>query len=532
MEDWLKQAYVKLEKMPPAAKEIREGALSDLYSFAKLVNTGYAYGQIHKEIFQWMQNYVLYGQGEGLTSNKLLMLPRAHLKSHCVATAACWLITRHPEVTLLYVSATAELAETQLYAMQNILGSSVYQRFFPEYINPQEGKRDKWSVKKISIDHPRRKSEGVRDATVSTAGLTTNTTGWHADVVIADDLVVPENAYTADGRDSVSKKASQFTSIRNAGGFTLACGTRYHPKDIYDTWKHQEFETYDDNGELIGKEPVWEIKEHVVEEDQIFLWPRRARSDGKSFGFDLNTLARIRGEYSDRTQYHAQYYNDPNDSSTNRIQRDRFMYASKKHLKTGSSGWTYKGERLNVYASIDFAFSLNKKADFTAIVVIGIDSSGYIYVLDISRFKSDKIDGYFKEISRLHSKWNFKKLRAEVTVAQAIIAGDLKDRIREEGLRLSIDEYRPNRHEGKKTERMAAVLEHRYENQSIYHFEGGYTDELEEELIQARPKHDDIKDALASVIEIAIKPRKSRSSDMFGEDNVIPIHNKFGGVAY
>ena len=81
---------------------------------------------------------------------------------------------------------------------------------------------------------------------------------------------------------------------------------------------------------------------------------------------------------------------------------------------------------------------------------------------------------------------------------------------------------------------MAAVLEHRYENQSIYHFEGGYTDELEDELIQARPKHDDIKDALASVIEIAIKPRKSRTSSDFGgfDDNIIPIHSKFGGVSF
>jgi phage terminase large subunit-like protein len=532
MEQWLKDAYKKLEKMPDEAKAVRDVAKDDLFYFAKLVNPGYMYGDVHKEIFGWMQDYSLYGKGDGLTANKLIMLPRAHLKSHMVATWAAWIITRHPEVTILYVSATAELAITQLYAIQNILGSSVYQRFFPEYVNPQEGKREKWSSTKISVDHPQRKKEGVRDATIATAGLTTNTTGWHADIVIADDLVVPENAYTEDGRESVSKKSSQFTSIRNAGGFTMACGTRYHPKDIYDTWKKQEYDLFNDDGDIIDRHPVWDIKEYKVEQDQIYIWPRAVRSDGKAFGFDNRVLARIRAEYSDRTQFYAQYYNDPNDTTSNRIRRDKFLYGDRKYIKNKGGDWYYKDNKLNVYASIDFAFSLNKKADFTAIVVVGIDAEGFIYVLDISRFKTDKIDTYFKEIVHLHSRWNFKKLRAEVTVAQSVIARDLKDRIRNEGLRLSIDEHRPSRHDGRKEERIASALEHRYENQSVYHFKGGYTDVLEEELVLARPPHDDIKDALASAVEITVKPRANRGLDDFGDDNVIQFHGKFGGVSW
>lgn len=530
MDDWLINAKKKLEKMPDDAKQIRDAALNDLFFFARLVNPGYMYGDVHKEIFKWMQEYTLFGRGESITSNKLIMLPRAHLKSHMVATWCAWVITRHPEVTMLYVSATSELAETQLYAIQNILGSSIYQRYFPEYINPQEGLREKWSVKKLSIDHEKRKTEGIRDATVATAGLTTNTTGWHADIIIADDLVVPENAYTEDGRDSVMKKASQFTSIRNAGGFTIACGTRYHPSDIYAVWKGQMFDIYNDASEVIDRKPVWDVKEYAVEVDEIFTWPRTVRSDGKAFGFNLQTLSRIRAEYSDKVQFHAQYYNNPNDPGSNRINRDRFQYYDKKFLKQSDGNWYFKSKKLNVYASIDFAFSLNKKADYTAIVVIGIDSEGFIYILDIERFKSDKISEYFNHIVSLHSKWEFKKLRAEVTVAQSIIVSDLKDKIRSEGLRLSIDDFRPNRHIGSKEERISAALEHRYDNLTIFHYKGGYTDVLEEELILARPPHDDIKDALASAVEIAIKPKS------FGEtvrkDNVLIFNSRFGGVNY
>lgn len=343
-------------------------------------------------------------------------------------------------------------------------------------------------------------------------------------------LVVPENAYTEDGRESVSRKASQFTSIRNAGGFTMACGTRYHPADIYSVWKAQEYETYNDDGEILDRKPVWDIREHVVEDNGVFLWPRSIRSDGKAFGFDNSVLARIRAEYSDKVQYHSQYYNNPNDPGSNRINRNKFQYYDKKYLKQENGNWYFKRKRLNVYASIDFAFSLTKKSDYTAIVVIGVDEDNFIYVLDIDRFKTDKISEYFNRVAQLHAKWEFRKLRAEVTVAQSIIVRDLKDRLREEGLRLSIDEYRPLRKEGSKEERIASALEHRYDNGMVWHYKGGYIDVLEEELILARPPTDDCKDALASVVEIAIKPKRSRQDDR--PSNVLQFNSRFGGTVY
>lgn len=532
IDNWQKEALAKVEKMPEEAKAIRQTAMDDLFFFARLVNPGYMYGDVHKEIFKWMQDYSLYGQGTANTTNKLIMLPRAHLKSHMVATWAAWVITRTPEVTILYVSATAGLAITQLYAIKNILTNSSYTRYFPEYVHPQEGKREKWSQDAISIDHPKRRSEGIRDSTISTAGLTTNTTGWHADILIPDDLVVPENAYTEEGRDSVSKKSSQFTSILNAGGFTMACGTRYHPSDIYATWKAQEFDIFNDEGDLVDRVPVWEIKEYVVEKDDLFIWPKTMRpSDKKFFGFDKQVLARIRAQYEDRVQFYAQYYNDPNDPGSNRIDRTKFQYYDRKHLKQEGGHWYYKRNRLNVYASIDFAFSLSKKSDNSAIVVIGVDADNFIYILDIDCFKTQKISEYFTHIAHLHSKWEFNKLRAEVSVAQAVIVRDLKDKMREEGLRLSVEEFRPTRNEGSKQERIASALEHRYDNMQIWHFKGGYTDMLEEELVLARPAHDDIKDALACAVEIAVKPKRARASDEFSS-NVVQFNSRFGGVAF
>lgn len=527
--EWLQDAAEKIKRMPKEVHDIRKRALSDLNFFAALVNPGYVYGEVHREIYRWMQDYTLFGKEKSLTANKLIMLPRGHLKSHMVATWCAWIVTRHPEVTILYLSATAELAIIQLYDIKNILGGNTFMKFFPEYIHPQDGNREKWSSEKIIIDHPYRKKEGVRDATVATAGLTTVTTGWHADIIVADDLVVPENAYTEDGRSTVVKKASQFTSIRNAGGFTMACGTRYHPSDVYASWKDQVYDVYDEEMILVDRLPVWEIKEYVVEDNGFFIWPRTVRPDGKAFGFDRNILSRIKAEYPDTVQFYAQYYNNPNDPSSDRISREKFQYYNPRLLKKEGGRWLYNGNRLNIYAAVDFAFSLDKQADYTAIVVIGIDSDGNIYVVDIDRFKTKKTIEYFKRIADLHSKWSFNKLQAEVTVAQVVIVEAIKDYVKQHGLRLSVIEFRPNRQQGSKEQRIAAALEHLYDNNKMWHHEGGWTSVLEEELVLARPPHDDIKDALASAVTIAVKPQGSRTSAIKELMGLSKPKSRFGG---
>lgn len=512
--DWLEEALLRVEHFPEKAKEIRERALSDFSYFLKLMNPGYMYGNIHLDTAGWMGEYSLFTDEGELTGNKLIMFPRAHLKSHLVANWAAWIIARHPEVTILYISATAALAESQLFAIKNLLESPVFTRYFPEYVNPDKGLREKWSSTRIMIDHPRRKEESVRDATIATAGLTTNTTGWHADIIVGDDLVVPENAYTEEGRKSVSDKVSQFTSIRNSGGFTMACGTRYHPTDIYYTWRGMTYPIFDENNLIVENRPVWEIKEHAVEEDGVFLWPRAVRSDGKAYGFNHQILARIQSEYTDRVQFKAQYYNDPNDSESHRLSEDDFQYFNPKYLQRKRGRWEYNGRKLNVYAAVDFAFSLSKAADFTAIVVVGIDWEGNYYVLDMDRFKTDRTKDYFDHIKALHAKWKFNKLRAEVTVAQKVIVNAIKDYVKEDGMILPVEEYRPTRAEGNKEERIAAALEHLYDNNKIWHCDGGWTKTLEEELIMARPPHDDLKDALASAVNIAVKPGRPQKKEL------------------
>jgi hypothetical protein len=508
-------------------EDIRAAAEADLSTFIKLVSPHTVLGMVHEDLCMWWTRH-------DAKKMQLTLLPRDHQKSRMIAYRVAWHLTNNPDHRVLYISSTANLAEKQLKFIKDILTSPIYRRYWPEMVNLEEAKREKWTNGEISLDHPLRAKEGVRDPSVFIGGLTTSLTGLHCDVAVLDDVVVMENAYSEEGRNKVKSQYSLLSSIEGAEAQEWVVGTRYHPKDLYNDLMTMEEDLYNDEGEVIGYEQIYEKFERQVEDRGDgageFCWPRQQRPDGKWFGFDRKILAQKRGKYLDRTQFYAQYYNNPNNPEGNGIDVSKFQYYDKKFLTRTNGVWYHKGIRLNVFAAIDFAYSLGKRADSTALVVIGVSSTNDIFVLDIERFKSERIKDYYEAILRMHVKWDFRKIRAEVTAAQKAIVKELKHSyIKENGLAISIDEHSPTRHQGSKEERMRAILEPRYDNLSIWHYHGGNCQMLEDELMHEHPPHDDIKDALANAIEIAVPPSARGQSR---NTNVVNFNSRFGGVAY
>lgn len=509
-------------------KQIREAAEASLEVFINLVHPQRVLGAVHSDLLSWWTR-------QEASHHQLVLLPRDHGKSAMVAYRVAWEITRNPAVRILYISSTANLAEKQLGFIKGILDSKIYRRYWPDMTHPEEAKREKWTNSEISVDHPLRKAEAIRDPTVFTGGLTTGLTGLHCDIAVLDDVVVKENAYTEEGREKVRQQYSLLASIEGADSYEWVVGTRYHPQDLYNDMLTIRVEEFGEDGGQIGETQLYEIFERQVEDhgdgSGQYLWPRQQRSDGKWYGFDQRILAQKRAKYLDKTQFRAQYYNDPNDAESAPISRDLFQYYNQGLVQRQNGSVFYNGRKLNVFAAVDFAYSLTKKADFTAIVVVGVSPSNDYYILDVARFKTDKIKEYFDKILELHNKWYFRKIRAEITAAQSIIVKELKDNyIRQYGLALSIDEFRPSRHIGNKEERMFAALNPRYENRQVWHYKGGNCEVLEEELVLQNPAHDDVKDCLASCFEICVPPSGGfMQSIQKGWAN--KVHTRFGGVA-
>jgi hypothetical protein len=361
-----------------------------------------------------------------------------------------------------------------------------------------------------------------------------------------DDVVIPENAYTIESRKKVEANCSQLASVLTTGGTECAVGTRYHPKDHYATLKSMIESVHDEEtGEVINERAVYAVHERQVETNGVFLWPRRARaSDGKMYGFNWQELARKKAKYKDRLQYFAQYYNNPNNLEDRSVEREQFTYYKREHIYMWQGNWYYgkhgkgydghDGRRLNVYAAMDFAFSKSKKADYTCIVVFGVDYEFKIYVLDIVRFKTNKTSVYFSNFRDMLVKWEFTKLRAEVTAAQEVIVQSLKDSVSSEGMHCKIYPHRPNKYDGAKEERMEAALLPKYDDGSILHFQGGLCTALEEEILLDNPEHDDIKNTLADGLssEYVKKPRRPSKSEEYARERFgqkEQYHARFGG---
>jgi len=516
-----------LDKKLTKIDQIRIAAENDLEKFIRLIHPNRVLGSVHSEVIDWWTR-------PDSKTHQLLLLPRDHQKSALVAYRVAWEITRNPAIRILYISSTANLATKQLKFIKDILTCDTYRFYWPDMVRDEVSAREKWTESEISVDHPLRKKELVRDPTIFTAGMTTSITGMHCDVAVLDDVVVRENAYTEDSREKVKGQYSLLSSIEGTGSKEWVVGTRYHPNDLYFNLMSMQIDVYDEAGEVLENESLYEKFERQVEDrgdgTGKFLWPRQQRSDGKLFGFDQRELAKKRAQYLDKVQFRAQYYNDPSAYENARIKREWFQYYEQRHLTRIAGKWYFKDRRLNVFAAVDFAYSLKKKADYTAIVVVGVDKENNYYVLDIDRFKTDLIQDYFNHILSLHQKWDFRKIRAEITAAQEIIVKDIKTNyIARHGLALAVDDHRPTIREGSKEERIDACLQPRYSNRQIWHYRAGETQTLEEELVSSNPAHDDIKDALTSCIDICVAPSLGgfKTNDLIHSGNV--IHTRFGG---
>lgn len=511
-------------------EQTRLAAETDFEFFIRLTQPLRMLGSIHTEWIRWMTR-------SDAKPRKLSLLPRDHQKSAIAGLYAAWQLTKNPAIKILYISSTSTLAIQQLKFIKDILTSDIYRLFWPNMVNQEEAKREKWAETAITADHPMRKELYIRDPSIFAVGLTSQVAGLHPDLLIMDDLVVYDNAYTQEGRAKVALQCAFLASVESAKGEQFWVGTHYDPNDEYMSMKKKMLQIRDKEGILIKEEPLYDVFERQVENrgdgTGEFLWPRQKSPNGMEFGFDAEILANKRALYSgNETQFYAQYYNNPNMGDNASIPRESFQYYSKEFLKLYNGVWHYRDRRLNVFAAIDFAYTTKKSSDYTAIVVVGVDSYNNYYVLDIDRFKSGLMEDYYEHLLKMHTKWGFWQITAEMTAAQSVIVNDLKiNYIRPNGLGLSIKEFRPTRNIGAKEERIDAILRPRYLNGQMWHYMGGWCQTLEEELVMIKPPHDDIKDTLATAVMSSIPPTDSRMHNY----NRYPLHemtySRFGGIA-
>ena len=150
-----------------------------------------------------------------------------------------------------------------------------------------------------------------------------------------------------------------------------------------------------------------------------------------------------------------------------------------------------------------------KDSDFAALVVAGLDAQGNLYVRHVSR-KKMTYGEIINEMFYLYTKFKPKEIALETIATQKSIQYMLSQEQKARSFWLPVREINARTHS--KEERIRGLSPY-YEFGRAFHVqECSQRDDLEDELLQfPKGEHDDMIDALATILEIA-KPAKPQRS--------------------
>lgn len=424
-------------------------------------------------------------------SNLLILMPRGTFKSSVVTIGySLQAILHDPNIRILIDSETfskskAFLAEIKGHLETNEEYREIFKTVHGMYPNEGRKKDLLWSDSQVNLacrNRPR------KEPTFSCAGIDVTKNGMHYDLIIFDDLHSENNVTNKEQLDKVKDHWRLSYSLLDPGKPMIVIGTRWHFDDLY---------------QLI-------LDEH---RDEFNILIRRAiLEDGTAFfpqRLPLPVLQKIKQKQGS-AHFSKQYQNEPIDDET----------ATFKHKDMHKKEWDLVKDRpINWYLAIDPSYE-GDYSDYAAFVVAGMDFQRELYVRHVTRKKMTYKD-IIDEIFRLNNLYTPKQIILETIGAQKSIMFELNNQQKLRGAWLPMQEVKSRTIS--KEERIRALAPF-YEYQRIFHVkECPQLDELEYELLKfPSGKHDDVIDALATVLEFAAPPsaKTKQRTNTYADDVV------------
>lgn len=464
---------------------LKERGLKSLFLFNKYIlmaekgdDNFTKLGKFHKELCNFVQDRP--------DKRKLILIPRAHLKTKLISVGySTFKIVNNPKIRILIVSATSQMANDIHMTIQKNL--QMNERILSLVGDLTEG-ASIWTQ-----DRTKLAANDKREATITAAGITTNLVGGHYDLIIFDDVVSRENVQTMNQIQKVVIKYKDALDLLEPHGELLVVGTRWHDSDLYG-W------IIDPSTDVIQNymTMILQAYEGNIMTGQDFkpLW------EGK---FDLNGLRKILREEG-WSHFSSQYMNDPVPEEDAIFKRDWFRYYIQDDIR---------GKLMNKFLLIDPAISQSKEADYTAMVVVGVDEYRNVFILDIIRSRLSPND-INNQIFRLRDLWNLNDIGIEEISFQKTLGYSLREDERFKLRPFHITTLKP----GDRSKDMRIKgLQPLYENGKIFHNKSLPNNiYLEDELVRfPRSTHDDVCDALAYVTDVMYPARQAMSRRSSGQ---------------
>lgn len=308
---------------------------------------------------------------------RIWVCAREHFKSTLLTFASTIQeIIRNPEIRIGIYSYNVTIAvDTFLKQIKSELENNEKLKFYFDDVFYQDPKKEspQWTNDAITVKRESR----AREATVEGSGLVTGQkTSKHYTHLIYDDVMTPDSVKSPEMMDYTE---SQWRMSLNTGNGTdlkyFVVGTFYAEGELYT--------------HLIEEEICEPIIQPAMDKNNVpvFLSNEAAAKKRKTLGPNV---------------WATQMMCSPKGSRKDTFKEEWIKYYSGDIF---SDKKMYQG--MNIYMFVDPAGSKNRKRDFTAIWVIGLNSDKNYYVIDLIRDKLN-LSGKKQKIFRLHQKYNPK----------------------------------------------------------------------------------------------------------------------------
>ncbi len=155
----------------------------------------------------------------------LLMAFRHSGKSTVVGVFAACVLYMRPRTRILILSAESVLAARMVAHIRHILENH------PRCSSLIPSNKKEWASGRITVNRP----IGVREPSVTCQGLYGNVTGMRADLIICDDVEVPNTSNTARKREELRDRLRELDFILSPTGTMIYIGTPHAADTIYRT---------------------------------------------------------------------------------------------------------------------------------------------------------------------------------------------------------------------------------------------------------------------------------------------------------
>lgn len=420
-------------------------------------------------------------------TDTLQLVFRGAGKSTCgTVTKALHIIAKNPNTRILIASKTSTQAESFLKEIKGHLETNDrYAELFGVYYDPR--RVNKWDSREIEV-LPR--TRVAKEATITCVGFEGMIVGKHYETILSDDLVDEENSRTQLQRNKM--RTWYYQSLDPTleppskdfphSGEHHKLGTRYHYDDLY--------------GHLIDNE----LKDHhqiipALSPEGRSPWPEK-------FPPEWFEEKRTR---SGIIIFNAQYQCD-----TEAMKGEIFQY---DHCQQLDADKYPPLDSLRVFMGVDLAIKEKESADMFAIVVIGVDADGNIYILDFFegqlRFLKQT-----KKIWEMFDQWDPIRVGLETNAYQESQKQILEDAAEigmiEPGAENTLKERIKAIEQDKDKITRAWKLSAKFENKKMW-FKRSHHHLINHLVLFPNHKYKDLFDALDNAVKASKVKRKRRT---------------------